>query len=151
MTVVDVHHWLVACGTLEEKLKGFLERKSLAARCLASVKFVAFLVLKPGFKFFKNTALLVKDEAFQLVGLESPVKNKPACFLVTKPLETHEGVVVKSVERLANSVKTYFCLIHNLDVRDLVNLFKNLNYSDSFFAKQCSDILQRLVIHKEQF
>jgi len=136
-----MHHWLVACGTLEEKLKCFLERKSFATGRLADVKLVAFLIPKPGFKFFKNTALLVKDEAFQLVGLESPVVNKPACFLVARLSKTHKGVVVKSVERLANRVKTYFGLIRNLDVRDLVNPFKDLDNSNSVFTKQSNDLL----------
>jgi len=98
-----------------------------------------------------RTRILVKDEAFQLVGLESSVINKPACFFVAGPPESHKGVVVKSIKCLANSVKTYFCLIRNLEIRGLVDFFRNLNYSDSFFAKQRSDILQRVVIHKEQF
>jgi len=139
VAIVDVHHWPVACGTLEEELKCFREGKSLATGRFATVKLVAFLIPKPGFKFFKNTSLLVKDEAFQLVGLESPVENKPACFFIASPSETHKGVVVESVERLANSVKTNFSLIHNLDVRDLGNTFKDLGNSDSVFTKQSND------------
>ena len=57
--VVEVHHWFVAGGTFEEKLKCLFEGESLAAWRLAGVKLVAFLVLKPGFQFFKNSALLV--------------------------------------------------------------------------------------------
>jgi hypothetical protein len=85
VAIGDVTHWLVACGTLEEKLKGFLEGKSLAAGRFAAVELVAFLIPKPGFKFFKNPSLLVKDETFQLVGLEPPLEDKPACFFVTRP------------------------------------------------------------------
>ena len=140
MAIVDVHHWLVACGTLEQKLKCFLEGKSLAAGRFATVKLVAFLILKPGFKFFENTSLLVEDEASQLVGLESPVINKPACFFVTRLSKSHKGVVVKSVEGLANSVKTNFSLIHNLDVRDLINSFKDLNDPNSVFSEQRGDL-----------
>jgi len=151
VVIVDVHHRLVACGTLEEKLKCFLEGKSLAAGRFAGVKLVVFLVPKPRLQFFENPSLLVKDEAFQLVGLESPVENKPACFFVARPPKRHKGVIVKSVERLANRVKTYFGLIRDLKARGLVNLFKNLNYPDSFFTKQSNDIIQRPVIRKEQF
>jgi len=102
LVVGDVAHWLVACGTLEEKLKSFLEGKSFAAGRFAAVKFVAFLIPKPSFKFFKNASLLVKDEAFQLVGLESPVEDKPTCFFVAGPPESHKGVVVESIEYLTN-------------------------------------------------
>ena len=70
-----MHHWFVADGTFEEELKCLFEGESLAAWRLAAVKLVAFLIPKPGFQFFKNPALLVKNEAFQLVGLESPVEN----------------------------------------------------------------------------
>jgi hypothetical protein len=42
-------------------------------------------------------------------------------------------------------------LIRDLKARGLVNLFKNLNYPDSFFTKQSNDIIQRPVIRKEQF
>ena len=136
-----MHNWLVACGALEEKLKCFLERKSLATGRFAAVKIVVFLVPKSGFQFFENTVLLVKDKAFQLVGLESPVVNKPACFFVAGLPESHKGVVVESVERLANSVKTYFGLIRDLDVRDLVNPFKDLANSNSVFTKQSNDLL----------
>ena len=132
-------HRLVACGTLEEKLKCFLEGKSLATGRFATVKLVAFLIPKPGFQFFENSALLVKDEAFQLVGLESPVENKPACFFIAIPSKTHKGVVVESVERLANRVKTNFGLIRDLDVRGLVNTFKDLGNSDSVFTEQSND------------
>ncbi len=140
MAIVDVHHWPVACGTLEEKLKCFLEGKSLATGRFAAVKLVAFLVPKSGFQFFKNTALLVKDEAFQLVGLESPVENKPACFFVTRPSETHKGVVVKSVKRLANRVKTYLRLIHYINIYDLVNPLEDLNDPNSVFSEQRGDL-----------
>jgi len=57
--VVEVYHWFVADGTFKEKLKGLCEGESLAAWRLAAVKLVAFLVFKPDFQFFKNTALLV--------------------------------------------------------------------------------------------
>jgi len=57
--VVDVHHWFVAKGTLEEKLKRLCEGESPAAWRLAGVELMAFLVLKPSFQFFPNTALLV--------------------------------------------------------------------------------------------
>jgi len=50
--VVDVHHWFVANGTFEEKLKCLCEGESLAAGRLAGVEYVAFLVLKPDFQFF---------------------------------------------------------------------------------------------------
>ena len=100
---------------------------------------MAFLIPKPGFQFFTNTTLLVKDETFQLVGLEPPLENKPACFLIAIPSKTHKGVVVESVERLANSVKTNFSLIRDLDVRGLVNTFKDLGNSDSVFTKQSND------------
>ena len=88
------------------------------------------------------TALMGGDEdkAFQLIGLEPPVENKPACFFVTRPSKTHKGVIVKSVERLANSVKTNFSLIRNLDVYDLVNPLEDLNDSNSFFSEQRGDL-----------
>ena len=57
--VVEVHHWFVAAGALEEKFECLCEGKSLAAWRLAGVELVAFLIFKPGFQFFKNTALLV--------------------------------------------------------------------------------------------
>ncbi len=128
-------HWLVACGTLEEEFKCFSECISLATGRFATVELVVFFVPKPCFQFFKNTTLLVEDEAFQLVGLEPPMENKPACFFVTGSPKPHERVVVKSVKGLANGVKAYFGLIRDLDVRDLVNTFEDFGNSDCVFPK----------------
>jgi len=139
--VIEVHHWFVADGTLEEELRCLLEGESLAAGRLAAVKLVAFLVLKPGFQFFKYTALLVQDEAFQLVGLESPVEDKPACFFVARLPERHKGVVIESVERPANRVEAYLGFIRYLVVCNLVNPSEDLNDSNSVLAEQRSDLL----------
>jgi len=87
--VIDVHHWFVTYGTLEEKLECLCEGESLAAGRLAGVERVAFLVFKSGFQFFEDPSLLVYDEAFQLVWLESPVEDKPACFFVAGLPESH--------------------------------------------------------------
>jgi hypothetical protein len=67
--IVEVHHWFVAHGTLEEKLKCLFEGKSLAVRRLATVKIVTLLVLKSGFKLFENVPLHGCDETSKLVGL----------------------------------------------------------------------------------
>ena len=89
-----MHHWLVACRALEQKIKGFLERKSPTAGRLAAVKLMILLVLKSGFKLFENVQLLGCDEPSKLVGLESPMKYEPARFSVAGPPEGYEGVVV---------------------------------------------------------
>jgi len=139
--VVEVHHWLVAVGTFKEKLKCLFKGESLAAGRLADVELVAFLILKSGFQFFEDSSPLVYDEAFQLVGLESPVKDKPACFLVAGLPESNEGVVVESVERLANHVEAYLGFIRYLNICNLVNSLEGLNYSNNVLAEQRSHLL----------
>jgi len=57
------------------------------------------------------------------------VIDKPMRFFVVVLLERHEGVVVESVERLANHDKTYFGLIRDLVVHNLINSFENLDDS----------------------
>ena len=141
VAIVEVRHWLVACGTLKEKLKCFPEGKSLAARSFAPVELVALLISEPGFKFFKNTALLVEDETFQLVGLESPMENKPPCFFVTRPSKTYKRVIVESVKRLPNRVETHLRLSRYVDIYDLVNPLEDLNDPNSVFSEQRCDLL----------
>lgn len=65
---------------------------------------------------------MFKDRAFQLVRLEFPVEDKPACFFVAGLPESHEGVVAQSVERLTNHVETYLDFI-----RYLINPFEGLD------------------------
>ena len=136
-----MHHWFVADGTFKEKLKGLCEGESLAAWRLAAVKLVAFLVFKPDFQFLKNKSLLVLDKAFQLVWLESPVEDKPACSFVAGPPESHDGVVIETVERLTNHFELYLGFIRYLNIYNLVNTFEDLNYSNSVLAEQHSHLI----------
>jgi len=139
--VVDVHHWFVAGGTFKEKLKCLLEGEPLAAWRLTGVELVAFLIFKSSFQFFEDPSPLVYDEAFQLVGLESPVEDKPARFLVAGLSETNEGVVIESVERLTNHVEAYLGFIRYLKICNLMNPFEGLNYSNSVLAEHRSHLL----------
>ena len=139
MAVVNVHHQLIAYGAFEEMFICFFEGKSFASWRFASVELVAFLVPKPSFKFFKNAMLLVIDEAFHLVGLEPPMKNKPPCFFVAIPSESYQRMVVEFVEYLTHRVEAYLGLVCNLDVCDLVNAFEGLSDSDSVFTIQSDD------------
>jgi len=146
-----VHHWFVAGGTLEEKLKGIIEGESLATRRLAAVKFVVFLVLKPVFQLFENVSLQGCDEPSKLVRLKSPVEDEPTCFFVAELPNSHEGVIVESIECLTNQVEAYLCLIRDIVVCDLVNSFEDIDDPYSVLTEQCGDLLQRIFIHKKQF
>jgi len=136
-----VRHWFVAGGTFEEKLKCLFEGESLAAWRLAGVELVAFLIFKPDVQFFQNMALLVYDEAFQLVGLESPVEDKPTCFFVAGLSESNEGMVVESVKRLTNYFELYLGFVRYLNICNLVNPLEDLNYSNGVLAEQRSHFL----------
>jgi len=83
----------------------------------------------------------VCDESSKLVGLESPVIDKPACFFVAGPPERHEGVVVEPVECLTNQVEAHLGFIRYLIICDLVNPFEGLNYSNSILSKPRNDLL----------
>ena len=76
-----------------------------------------------------------------MVGSESPVEDKPACFLVAGLPESHEGVVVEPVERLANHVEAYLGFIRYLNICNVVNPLEDLNYLNSVLAEQHSHLL----------
>jgi len=80
-------------------------------------------------------ALLVYDEAFQLVGLESPVEDKPTCFFIAGLSESNEGMVVESVKRLTNHFELHLGFVRYLNICDLVNPCKDLNYSNGVLAE----------------
>ena len=85
--------------------------------------------------------LLVLDKAPQLVRLESPVEDKPACFFVAGLPESHEGVIIETVERLTNHFELYLGFIRYLNIYNLVNPFKDLSYSNSVLAEQRSHFI----------
>jgi hypothetical protein len=64
-----MHQWLITRGTFEDDFHGFLKGNTFASWRGAEVEVMIFLVSKPCFKFFKNTSLLILNEAFKLVWL----------------------------------------------------------------------------------
>jgi hypothetical protein len=73
--------------------------------------------------------------------LESPVEDKPTCFFVAGPPESHDGVVAESVECLANQVEAYSGFIRYLIICNLVNLFEGFNYSNNVLSEQRNDLV----------
>src|SRR3972149_9462660 len=93
-------------GTMKNQFNRFFKGHPFASRSAARVEIMILLIFQSDVEFFEHPTFLAQNEAFELVGLQSPMENKPTRLRVTGSPQAHQRMVIKVIEYLTNRVKS---------------------------------------------
>ncbi len=122
-----MHQRFSTCSTLENQFNSFFERYALASKCRTEVEIMVPFEFKTNVKLLEDTPFLALYETFQLIRLESPMKDKPARLRVACSSQTHKRMIIQLVQNLADRIQPYTGLRRDLIVCSLLRILQNIN------------------------